>query len=78
LGDERRVGVEWEGFCPVGEEEEQAGSHPANPEEIETQVEPFFQESMAIGVEEVLEEEDEAEQAGNQQDGADEVGGFFG
>jgi hypothetical protein len=38
--------------------------------------EPFPQETVAIGVQEVLEEEDE--EAGNEENGADEVGHFFG
>jgi hypothetical protein len=41
-------------------------------------VEPFLQEAVAIGVQEVLEEEDEAEEARNKENSADEVGHFVG
>jgi hypothetical protein len=42
LGDEGGIRVEGEGFRPVGEEEIEAGTHPANPKNIKTEVEPFL------------------------------------
>jgi hypothetical protein len=78
LIEEGCVGIEGEGFGPVGKEEEGTGSHPANPKNIESEMEPFFQQAVAIGVHKVLESEDEAKAAGGEEDGADEVGHFFG
>ena len=69
-----RIRVEGEGFGAVGKEEVCTCSHPANPKNIKTQVEPFLQQAMAIGVHEVLEGEDESKSAGDQEDGTNEVG----
>ncbi len=73
----RRVGVDGEGFSAVGEKEIQAGAHPADPKNIEAEVEPLFQQAMTIGVHEVLEGEDEAKATGDEENGADEVGRLF-
>jgi hypothetical protein len=42
LGSEWSVGIEWKGFCPVGEEEEGAGAYPAYPKNIKAEVEPLL------------------------------------
>ena len=73
-----RIRIEGEGFGSIRKEEESAGSHPANPENIKPEVEPFLQETVAIGMHKVLEGENEAKSAGDEEDGADEVGYFFG
>jgi hypothetical protein len=76
-GDVGSIGVEGKRLCPIGEEEEEAGARPTDPEDIESQMKPFLQQAVAIGVQEVLEEKDKAEEAGNEQDGTDKVGHLF-
>ena len=78
MGYEGSVGIEGERFRPVGKEKECAGTHPANPEDIEAQVESFLEQTVAICVHEVLEGEEEANYTGDEENSADEVGDFFG
>jgi hypothetical protein len=42
LGNKWSVWIEWEGFGPVGEEEKGASAYPANPKNIEAEVEPLL------------------------------------
>ena len=72
--DGGRVRIERERPGSVGKEEVSAGADPANPKNIKAEVESFLQQAMTIGVHEILEGEDEAQAAGGQEDGADEVG----
>jgi hypothetical protein len=74
LIDRGRVRVEGEGFGTVGKEEVRTGANPANPKNIKSEVEPFFQQAMTIGVHEILEGEDETKSAGDEEDGTNEVG----
>jgi hypothetical protein len=69
-----RVRIEGEGFGAVGKEEVRTSGHPANPENIKSEVEPFLQQAMTIGVHEVLEGEDEPKSACDEEDGTNEVG----
>ena len=68
------VRIERERPGSVGKEEVSARGHPANPKNIKAEVESFLQQAMTIGVHKILEGEDEAQAAGDQEDGADEVG----
>jgi hypothetical protein len=69
-----RVRIDGEGVGSVRKEEVGAGAHPANPKNIKSEVESFFQQAMTIGVHEVLKGEGESKTAGDEEDGADEVG----
>lgn len=71
------VGIEGEGFGAVGEKEIEAGAHPADPKDIESKMETFLQQSMAICMHKILEGEDEAKSAGDEEDGTHEVGQLF-
>lgn len=67
------VGIDWEGSGAVGKKEVGAGAYPANPENIKSEVESFFQQAMTIGMHEVLEGEDEAKSAGDEEKSTNEV-----
>jgi hypothetical protein len=72
-----RVRIDGEGVGSVRKEEVGAGAHPANPKNIKSEVESFLQQAMTVGVHEVLKGEDESKTAGDEEDGADEVGHLF-
>jgi|SRR5580692_4648602 hypothetical protein len=71
------VRIEGEGSGAVGKEEVCAGADPANPKNIKSEVESFLQQAMTIGVHEVLEGEDEAKSAGDEENCTDDVCHLF-
>jgi hypothetical protein len=73
LNEDGCVGVDGEGFGAVGKEEVGAGAYPANPKNIKSEVESFFQQAMTIGVHEVLEGENEAKSAGDEENSTNKV-----
>jgi hypothetical protein len=67
------VRIEGEGFCPGREKEIETRAHPANPENIKSEMESLLEQAVAIGMHKILEGEDEAKASGDEKDSADEV-----
>lgn len=75
----RRIGVhgKWHRlFSEQWYQKKETGADPSQPEEVEAQVEPFFQQAMGVCVEKIVEGDEESQGGGGEEQGGDDDGYF--